>query len=112
MVRFSRVRLAAVPMCHPQVIKSRQWMRHDGGNTLQYQDHYEGRRALPLKAMECEKNQKQWKLLTGKTGRIIWTQKHNQFCSTNSLTCCAWRCRANLRLKLMPLHARECRARA
>src|SRR5207247_7994419 len=53
MVRFSRVRLAAVPMCHPQVIKSRQWMRHDGGNTLQYQDHCEGLRALPLKAMEC-----------------------------------------------------------
>src|SRR5215469_2483212 len=53
MVRFSRVRLAAVPMCHPQGIKSRQWMRYDGGNTMQYQDHYEGRRALPLKAMEC-----------------------------------------------------------
>src|SRR2546427_4447683 len=54
MVRFSRVCLAAVPMCHPQVIKSRQWMRHDGGNTLQYQDPYEGLRALPLKVMECE----------------------------------------------------------
>src|SRR6516225_9822194 len=53
MVRFSRVRLAAVPMCHPQVIKSRQWMRHDGGNTLQYQGSYEGLKALPLKAMEC-----------------------------------------------------------
>src|SRR2546427_4910755 len=53
MVRFSRVCLAAVPMCHPQVIKSRQWMRHDGGNTLQYQDPYEGLRALPLKVMEC-----------------------------------------------------------
>src|SRR5437867_2082263 len=54
MVRFSRVCLAAVPMCHPQVIKSRQWMRYDGGNMLQYQDHYEGLRALPLKAMECD----------------------------------------------------------
>src|SRR5215831_15090520 len=55
MVRFSRVRLAACLMCHPQVIRSRQWMRHDGGNTLQYQDHREGLRTLPLKAMECEK---------------------------------------------------------
>src|SRR5215471_15954595 len=55
MVRFSRVRLAAVPMCHPQVIKSRQWRRHDGGNTLQYQGPYEGLKALPLKAMECDK---------------------------------------------------------
>src|SRR5215813_9768708 len=57
MVRFSRVRLAACPMCHPQVIRSRQWMRHDGGNTLQYQAHREGLRALPLKAMECENRQ-------------------------------------------------------
>src|SRR2546430_2181928 len=56
MVRFSRVCLAAVPMCHPQVIKSRQWTRHDGGNTLQYQDPYEGLRALPLKVMECGKS--------------------------------------------------------
>src|SRR5262249_21559613 len=29
-------------------------MRHNGGNTLQSQDHHEGLRALPLKAMECE----------------------------------------------------------
>jgi hypothetical protein len=28
-------------------------MRHDGGNTLQYQAHREGLRTLPLKAMEC-----------------------------------------------------------
>src|SRR5262247_2513342 len=54
MVRFSRVRLAACLMCHPQIIRSRQWMRHDGGNTLQYQDHREGLRTLPLKAMECD----------------------------------------------------------
>src|SRR5215468_5269029 len=56
MVRFSRVRLAACLMCHPQVNRSRQWMRHDGGNTLQYQDHREELRTLPLKAMECEKS--------------------------------------------------------
>src|SRR5215813_5954893 len=53
MVRFSRARLAAVLMCHPQVIRSRQRMRHDGGHTLQYQGNCEGLRALPLKAMEC-----------------------------------------------------------
>ena len=29
-------------------------MRHDGGNTLQYQAHYEGLRALPLNQVECE----------------------------------------------------------
>src|SRR5205809_5462927 len=39
MVRFSRVGLAAVPMCHPQVIRSRQLIRHDGGNALKSQDH-------------------------------------------------------------------------
>src|SRR5215831_6416578 len=54
MVRFSRVRLAACPMCHPQVIRSRQWMRHNGGDTLKSQDHRAGLRALPLKVMECE----------------------------------------------------------
>jgi hypothetical protein len=39
MVRFCRGRLAALPMCHPQVSGSRQLMKHDGGNTLQYQDN-------------------------------------------------------------------------
>jgi len=29
-------------------------MRHNGGNTLKSQDHHEGLRALPLKAMECD----------------------------------------------------------
>src|SRR5215831_5908154 len=53
MVRFSRVGLAAVPMCHPQVIRSRQLIRHDGGNASKSQDNREGLRALPLKAMEC-----------------------------------------------------------
>ena len=54
MVRFSRVGLAAVPMCHPQVIRSRKLMRHDGGNTLKSQDNREGLRALPLNPMECD----------------------------------------------------------
>src|SRR6266436_9684307 len=53
MVRFVRVCLAAVLMCHPQVIRSRQRMRHDGGHTLPYQGNCEGLRALPLKSMEC-----------------------------------------------------------
>src|SRR2546426_104824 len=53
MVRFSRIGLAAVPMCHPSVIRSCQLMRHNGGNALKSQDHCEGLRALPLKSMEC-----------------------------------------------------------
>src|SRR5215813_6824386 len=53
MVRFVRVGLAAVPMCHPQVIRSRQRIRHDGGNPWKSQDHREGLRPLPLKSMEC-----------------------------------------------------------
>src|SRR5438445_3497523 len=53
MVRFSRVGLAAAPMCHPSVVRSRQLMGHDEGNTLKSQDYREGLRALPLKAMEC-----------------------------------------------------------
>src|SRR5262249_49120388 len=39
----------------PQVIRSRQMMRHDGGDPLKSQDHHAGLRALPLKAMECGK---------------------------------------------------------
>src|SRR4029453_8509877 len=54
MVRFSRVRLAAVLMCPPSVIRCCMLMRHNGGNTLKSQDHHEGLRALPLKAMECD----------------------------------------------------------
>src|SRR5215471_4539170 len=53
MVRFCRFRVAAVPMCHPQVIRSRKLMRHDGGNTLKYQDNRERLRTLPLNPMEC-----------------------------------------------------------
>src|SRR4029453_6937540 len=53
MVRFSRVRLAAVLMCPPSVIRCCTLMRHNGGNTLKSQDRHEGLRALPLKAMEC-----------------------------------------------------------
>src|SRR4029453_17062639 len=52
MVRFSRVRLAAVLMGPPSVIRCCTLRRHNGGNTLKSQDHHEGLRALPLKAME------------------------------------------------------------
>jgi hypothetical protein len=31
-------------------------MGYDEGNTLKSQDHREGLRALPLKAMECDNN--------------------------------------------------------
>src|SRR5262245_1616158 len=60
MVRFARVRLAAVLMCPPSVIRCCTLMRHNGGNTLKSQDHHEGLRALPLKAMECDKNRRTW----------------------------------------------------
>src|SRR5713101_3720167 len=53
MVRFSRVGLAAVPMCYPSVIRSRKLMGHDEGNTLKSQDNHEGLRALPLNSVEC-----------------------------------------------------------
>jgi hypothetical protein len=43
----------SLPHVSPPDIRSRQQMRHDGGHTLQYQDHREGFRALLLKAMEC-----------------------------------------------------------
>src|SRR5712691_3649288 len=55
MVRFVRVCLDAFPMCHPQVIRSRKLMRHNGGNTLKYQDNCEGLKTLPLNPMECGK---------------------------------------------------------
>src|SRR6266850_2868496 len=53
MVRFSRVGLAAVPRCHPSVIRPRKLMRHDGSDSLTSQDHGEGLRALPLNWVEC-----------------------------------------------------------
>ena len=56
MVRFSRVGLAAVPMCHPTVIRSRKLRRHNEGNALKSQDHHEGLRVSPLKTMECGKS--------------------------------------------------------
>src|SRR6266446_7791033 len=55
MVRFARVALVAVPMCHPHVIRSRKLMRHDEGNALKSQDNYEGLRALPLNPGESGK---------------------------------------------------------
>src|SRR5215813_6305594 len=53
MVRFSRVCLVAVLMGPPQVIRSRQRMKHDGGNTLRSQDNRAEFKALPRNAMEC-----------------------------------------------------------
>src|SRR4029453_4696851 len=54
-VRFSRGRGAAVRRCPPAVIRCWTLRRHNGGTTLQAQDHHAGLRALPRKAMECEK---------------------------------------------------------
>jgi hypothetical protein len=53
MGRFARVGLAAVPMCHPSVIRSRQLRRPDVGHTLTSQDHHEWLGTLPLNPMEC-----------------------------------------------------------
>src|SRR5215216_2577971 len=53
MVRFCRVGLAAVPMCHPRVIRSRQLIRHHEGNTLKSQAHREKLRTSPLNTREC-----------------------------------------------------------
>src|SRR5712692_10015026 len=55
MVRFSRAWWAVVRMGHPQVIRFRQLMRDDGGNTLKSQDNREGLRTLPLNPLECAK---------------------------------------------------------
>src|SRR5262245_13122090 len=52
--RWSRVRLAACPLGHLQVIRFCQRMRHDEGHTLRSQDHREGLRALPLNRVECD----------------------------------------------------------
>jgi hypothetical protein len=41
------------PMCHPQILRSRQLSRHHGGHTWKSQDDCEGLGMLPLKAMEC-----------------------------------------------------------
>src|SRR5262245_61139384 len=40
---------------YPSSIRSRKLRRHHEGNALQSQDHREGHRGLPLKAMECGK---------------------------------------------------------
>src|SRR2546428_9963595 len=54
MVRWSRVCVPVMPLCPPSVLRSRQLLSHDGGNTLQYQDHGEELRTLPLNSGECE----------------------------------------------------------
>src|SRR5262247_1963464 len=53
-VRFSRVGLAAVPMCDPQVIRCRELMRHHEGHVAPAHANRDGLRALPRNAMECE----------------------------------------------------------
>src|SRR5215475_5344203 len=57
MVRFCRVRVAAVLMCHPRVIRSQKLMRRNGGNTLKYQDNHKRLGTLPRKPGECERFQ-------------------------------------------------------
>src|SRR5438067_1454657 len=51
MVRLARV--SAFSMCHPQLIRSHQLTRHNGGNTLKSQGNRKGRRAPPLNWVEC-----------------------------------------------------------
>jgi hypothetical protein len=52
MVRCSRIGLATVPRGHSSVVRSRELMGHDKGIPWPSQDHREGCRAVPLKAME------------------------------------------------------------
>jgi hypothetical protein len=68
MVRFVRVCLDALPLCHTQVIESRTLVRQGEGHTLKSQDNHEGLRALPLKSMECEK----FSCLDGRPPPCIW----------------------------------------
>src|SRR2546421_10131577 len=55
MVRLARVGVAAFSMYHPQVIRSHQLTRHNGGNTLKSQGNRKGLRAPPLNWVECGK---------------------------------------------------------
>src|SRR5215510_5846214 len=57
MVRFSRTCLAAVLMCHPQVLEARKWMKDEEGNTLKSCDNHGGLKTLPRNAMECDRIQ-------------------------------------------------------
>src|SRR5262245_20747962 len=54
MVRFSRVRLAALPMGHPQLRWSLLLMEHHEGKALKYQVKQERLTVLPLNPMESE----------------------------------------------------------
>jgi len=53
MVRFSRIALAALPMCHPYLIRPRKRIRHDAGNAWKDQGSWGGLPALPQNSMEC-----------------------------------------------------------
>jgi hypothetical protein len=58
-------------MCHPQVIVSRQLMRHHEGNTLKYQDNHEGLRTLPLNPVECDLERG----MEGGQGHVAWDEE-------------------------------------
>src|SRR5262249_50233998 len=53
-VRFWRVALAALPMCHLHLIRPRKRMCYDEDNALKDQDNRQGCTAAPRNAMECE----------------------------------------------------------
>src|SRR4029434_4491337 len=53
MVRFARVGVATFAMCYPQVIRSHQLTRQNGGNNLKSQGNRSGLRVSPLNWMEC-----------------------------------------------------------
>jgi hypothetical protein len=55
---------------HPSVIRSRKLMTDHGGNALKSQDHREGLRGLPLKAMECGRFLPKYMLLFSHTGMV------------------------------------------
>jgi hypothetical protein len=57
-----RICLDTLPMCHPQVTRSRHLIRHDVGNTLKYQDNHERLQTLPLNPGECGLTQQSQKM--------------------------------------------------
>lgn len=71
---FLRVGLTAVPMCYPSVIRSRQLMGHNEGNTLKSQANHEGRRALLLNSVEYGIFQQ----TTGRCGSSYPADRHGE----------------------------------
>src|SRR6266516_3567729 len=95
MVRFSRVCRDVVRMSHPQVIRFRQLMRNDGGNTLKSQDNRKGLRTLPLNAMECDHFYVEEGL--PKTRVLLWVYGEQLRAMFDNVVIAEYRCRYDWR---------------